>query len=410
MFCLFAEKKPQVSSVSMILSLPPRFEEKDSKPTISVHQNSVCLEDRDTSVNFRLHNAELSPLSCRGLLLNRHKDLQMTLRSLETKEDVIIQPARQDAAHINQSKLVEKIQICQNHLFCISCGNRILHRHSSFYRVLPLPSENWSDYADMWFCHRHDSHGASDVHDTTDTHDQQKSKPSPSLSPKANDCLVGTTYIMINSRHIQSGAVNSHQDELVCSRCGVCIGTSLTHKQSDQETKDTYKIYLHATTFQQTDDTSDLLTSKQSCEDRLQYYLSQLLQEESQLYTSFRFIISSTDNHNLSIKIMVWLLDENIEVYQGVCETTSNINQVIDIPAVLCVKLLYRCILSSSQAKPEDKAIYKLWERDNSVHGISLPYSLCQQMTSILINSTKKLPKSTRQLNGFNIGLLNVKR
>ena len=30
---------------------------------------------------------------------------------------------------------------------------------SVFKRVLPLPSENWSDFADIWFCHNHGGEG-----------------------------------------------------------------------------------------------------------------------------------------------------------------------------------------------------------------------------------------------------------
>ena len=48
-------------------------------------------------------------------------------------------------------------------------------------------------------------------------------------------------------------------------------------------------------------------------------------------------------------------------------------------------------------------SIFKMWERDNTVHGLDLPYPLCKQLLSLLILSTKQLPLSQRSLNSFHV-------
>ena len=92
--------------------------------------------------------------------------------------------------------------------------------YSIFERVLPLPSENWSDFADFWFCHCHG--------DTP--------KPRPTcVWPKKGDCLVSNTYILVSASHVADGAVQEKKDNsiLQCARCGNFLGVTMSNQNKE---------------------------------------------------------------------------------------------------------------------------------------------------------------------------------
>ena len=77
-------------------------------------------------------------------------------------------------------------------------------------RVLPLPSENWSDYADMWFCHK--------------PADSQPMKKQQFL-PKSGECFVGETYLLIGGSSVKASTLKEAKDgSLTCARCGKQLG------------------------------------------------------------------------------------------------------------------------------------------------------------------------------------------
>ncbi|ESP01787.1 hypothetical protein LOTGIDRAFT_205133 [Lottia gigantea] len=394
MIGLYAEKKTQLSSLSLLLYFPEGSGSDTKLSEISIKDNTVSIEQHDSIVSFLLDQTTMLPSSCRGLLVNSHDELQLTIQYLDTNTNSKTTREHLSDRFTTQTKLIEEITQCGNNVYCCGCGQKLFNDHNKFNRILPLPSENWSDFADMWFCHKHE-----------EEHHDKDSRPN-GLKPKPNDCLVGTTYILINSNHIKTDSVSYNNTEVVCNRCGNCIGKGSNSSKSEKEADNIKRIYLHAVMFlSPTKKIQNLLLSSTSQKERLENYLSQLILEESRLFTSFRFIVKSSDSQGKSVQILLWLLDEYVEVFQ--CQSSNKINQVTSIPSV---KVLYRCILSTRGCRVEDKAIYKLWERDNSVHLIDLPYTLSLHLISLLISSSKHLPFSTRQLNGFNVGLLQLQK
>lgn len=92
--------------------------------------------------------------------------------------------------------------------------------------MLPLPSENWSDFADMWFCHKHEHTDTSG----TVSNNIQNGK----LLPKQSDCFVGDTYVLISDCHTDRKAVRlDGSGAITCGRCGLQIGDKLENKDKN---------------------------------------------------------------------------------------------------------------------------------------------------------------------------------
>lgn len=98
---------------------------------------------------------------------------------------------------------------------------------SHFLRVMPLPSENWSDFSDMWFCHNH-SH-SNDTGQATNNHVGSDLK----LRPKLKDCFVADTYFLVVSDQIKEGSIQSKEDSSVyCRRCRHLLGEVMPREKN----------------------------------------------------------------------------------------------------------------------------------------------------------------------------------
>lgn len=106
-----------------------------------------------------------------------------------------------------------------------------MHGVASFFkRILPLPSENWSDFADIWFCHNHQHTNSSEdvlAHDTAPPLSaSQKPSPSKTLSPRPGDCLVSSLYMLVDESQVRKDTISitPNTQRLVCNRCGNFVG------------------------------------------------------------------------------------------------------------------------------------------------------------------------------------------
>ena len=106
------------------------------------------------------------------------------------------------------------------HVFTIFTELNVCHVFSNFSKVLALPSENWSDYADMWFCHKHDD----------DSNGPTKEEISNMLIPKDKQCMVGDSYFLVQEVELKLGHTVTKGDHLQCQRCGAQIGVKYNKK------------------------------------------------------------------------------------------------------------------------------------------------------------------------------------
>ena len=86
-----------------------------------------------------------------------------------------------------------------------------------------MPSENWSDFADMWFCHKHE--------ETEMNGCKSNGFQNGKLTPKQQDCLVGDTYVLLSDCQVNRNSAKIGKDGAVtCSRCGCQIGVVIDYK------------------------------------------------------------------------------------------------------------------------------------------------------------------------------------
>ncbi|BFY98230.1 hypothetical protein BsWGS_01270 [Bradybaena similaris] len=452
---LWAEFKPMLSVLNILLEFPRTLIEASPRLTIETH--AISVETNGSAVVFQLDCLTLRPQTCRGLRWNSRLELHLTLQaellqnSGENKGgdgDTVKGPHQYSS---NQDLLVSKIKACQSHCFCVGCGAQIFKPTCNFRRVLPLPTENWTDFADIWFCHNHQSNGKPHdhihhSHSGEDTLPAELKKVKVSgFTPRPEDCLVSSLYMLVSARQVESCAVLCTTDRIICKRCGNFLGFV---KLGDADSGDynlhsyfhdplngVYKLYFHAVYFgsnleevpvhkmKMPDDLVSDQISENNQGQSVEAFISSLLKDQSHLYTSFRFIIDSSSKDESGIVLLLWLLDQELAVFLSSVTSTSALTSESSVPAqsqvtsvslAACryMKLLYKVtFLPSNGSQPVQASpptVFTAWQKDNTVHSISLPYPLCKQFISLLVSSTKQLTRSQRNLNGFHVGYLKV--
>ncbi|KAL4222462.1 E3 ubiquitin-protein ligase E3D [Mactra antiquata] len=357
--------------------------------TVEPHEIVVNIGHRKWHLTFS--DIILQTETCRGLKWHPTNELQFSIKGQPTESSKTDISLQQKCSR--QNDIVELIQKLQNKWYCGNCHQKILADWSIFNRVLPLPSENWSDYADMWFCHNHGNQDSSS--------DKQRK-----LLPKTRECFVGETFVLVAGQHVQDSSIKvKKRGSIVCRRCSIQLGVV----ETENKTESVYKFYQHAILIKDLE-FEDLIQLQRtvSPSERLDNFFNQLLQEQSNTYTSYRFIIESKpldDTEQLST-CLLWLLDSNIEMY------TSDYNTDTILTGYSICKVMFKCQLSTSNKtrNPDyvTKSLISLWRKDNTVHGFTLPHPLFLQLINRLIEHCKILPVSQRYLNGFHVSFLNT--
>ncbi|KAH9513371.1 hypothetical protein Btru_034752 [Bulinus truncatus] len=449
-----AEFKPLLSVVNILLDFPSSV--IANYPKVTVEPHSVSIETEAFQVIFPISQLTLKPSSCRGLRWNNENELQLTLLADLNCHEIKGGDAFNGLCQFkpfNHERLISKIKASQSHCFCAGCGAQLLKPTCEFKRVLSLPSENWSDFADIWFCHNHTdgnehNHSCSNLSGRSTLPDQLKKVKEVGLSPRSDDCLVSSLYMLISAKQVKSCSVLCNSDRLVCKRCGNFLGfIKLGNADGGDQTlysyfhdplNGVYKIYFHAISFQDVNttlpiNTLPVLHNVESVavdrEQSIEGFISNLLKDQSRIFTSYRFIINSTlqGEGKHSVLILLWLLDQELLVSTSsavmsipICKKKKNPSQheshnqlkcsTPDVVPCKYIKLLYKAkFLTTDKSQSLNSTatdVFKAWQKDNTVHGISLPHSLCKQLISLLISSTKQLPSSQRSLNGFHVGYL----
>ncbi|KAK7109404.1 E3 ubiquitin-protein ligase E3D-like [Littorina saxatilis] len=452
---LHAEYKPMLSMLNVVLDLSSCFEDgskSEAEPYfIDVEVNTITYRSATSHAVFHLEDLELFPATCRGLRWCSPSELHLSLQAKHTQglcvsyENGIVTHVEEEPGLNNQDIVVEKIRHCQHRCYCAGCGRPVFTPKGVFKRVLPLPTENWSDFADIWFCHNH-SHATPQVPQTQDAKTTSEPcastsavnhQPPTSLSPKPGDCLVSNLYLLVDSSQVcrTTVGITPQTQRLVCMRCGNFVGfvkkkvSDGSQEDGSGDGRDVYKIYLHAikflspeTSFSCNLDNTGLPFGEMAQNDcmsegLLEDFLCQMFRDQSRLFTSFRFIVQSSleDRSDcVPIVLLVWLLDQNLQVFSSECsvsaEPASETPQK-EIQVTKVLKLLYKgSFLSNKETKRSQGSVFKMWERDNTVQGLDLPYPLCKQLLSLLITSTNQLPLSQRSLNSFHVGYLHFKQ
>lgn len=111
----------------------------------------------------------------------------------------------------------------RGHLLCCYWIHYNLCSCCRFDRVLALPSDNWLDGSESWWCH-----GGGHCHSTTETCSSASHDVELSLSMKPQDCLVGDSCIVVSDEALIDGSCLSQDCNLIrCHRCQNIVGRDL---------------------------------------------------------------------------------------------------------------------------------------------------------------------------------------
>lgn len=423
--------------------------------SVTVEPDFIQVECGDSQRRFVIPGISLQPETCRGLTLVSSEELQFSIKGSKKGDDII--QARKLVLSC-QNKTVEVVKKVQNKWYCASCRIKLLDDWCVFSRILPLPSENWADFTDMWFCHNHgecnhgdanpniensnhgnpkqnssddnscdsENHQESENHSnycngshSNNCHGNQKMKFSHQrkLLPKKNECFVGETFLLVSKQNVDSGSVNVTKSGAVqCRRCRRQFGEVVAAETDGNADNAVVRFYLQ-----------DLLLKDLMFEDLVKQYVSedkqqdassffsQLLLEQSDTYASFRFIVESsseTDKIPLNERstCLLWLLEPGAVEFRSQGILPEDGDSCVTLKRSTVLKVMFKCQLHCPNRKRSPdyvtKTVISSWRKDNTVHGFQLPHPVLLQLVNLLIHNCKQLPKSQRYLNGFHVSFI----
>ncbi|XP_064268603.1 E3 ubiquitin-protein ligase E3D isoform X2 [Passer domesticus] len=206
--------------------------------------------------------------------------------------------------------LRESLKPNNNYIFyCQSCGDIVVNDRK-FLRVLPLPSENWSDLVEEWCCHP-DPFARSTLH------------------PQHGDCFVGDTFFLLNSRNeshvhespvcsseaghhvLQSGSnlKSKENTRVICKRCKTMLGETVS--------SGTIKYYVTEVVVQSAEGGFSPTPRSQF----VQSIVAQCLLELSSAKSTFRFAIKGDNGKTY---ILIWLLNSDTLLVESLGSSSSH--------------------------------------------------------------------------------------
>ncbi|XP_062566998.1 E3 ubiquitin-protein ligase E3D-like isoform X2 [Saccostrea cucullata] len=398
---LFAEYKQTMGYFNIYLS-SHRFSEKyPCESEINVEDNVISVSDSESCVTFKFNGLKFESSTCRNLMYEKKGEISCTLQVEKPTSELLTVKQRNNAL---QEQFVREIKASQNRCYCKLCGQKILKDSCHFLRVLPLPSENWSDFSDMWFCHNH-SHSSTPTDQATLTEQagEQNDISDIKLRPKLKDCFVAETYFMILSDQILEGNVKITQDAFIhCNRCRNLLG-EVNREENGMSGRGKVLKFLKSSLHFVTED-NPMINEKEVIQhgDReVEGMFANLLMENSRLYTSFRLYLTSS-TVGKEFDCLIWIIDPKLMIFYGSSHSTTEENLI----PVEVVKVLFRALLTPGNKEEERTS----WKKDNSVHMISLPYASCLTLLKILIDNAKSLPLKCRKHDKFNVGFLSYQQ
>ncbi|XP_027743592.1 E3 ubiquitin-protein ligase E3D isoform X2 [Empidonax traillii] len=330
----------------------------------------------------------LAPSSCRGLHRLPGDGLHLRVRMRRP-------PPPADLAFT----LRESLKPHKKYIFyCQSCGD-IIVKDRKFLRVLPLPSDNWSDLVEEWCCH-----------------------PNPfarsTLHPQHDDCFLGDTFFLLNSgneshvsespmccsetgHHASQSDLNLKSKEttrVICKRCKTMLGETIS--------SDTIKYYATEVIIQPAEGSFNPIPRSQF----VQSMVAQCLVELSSAKSTFRFTVKGDNGKTY---ILIWLLNSDTLLVESL-GSSSSLSVLTPFGDIFmpssgplgtwnAVKVLYQpCI------KCRNKDLADAWENDLGVHPLKFPSETCLELLLMLGLSTASLPPSLRCMNSFQVAFLKM--
>ncbi|XP_027552300.1 E3 ubiquitin-protein ligase E3D isoform X6 [Neopelma chrysocephalum] len=284
---------------SALLVIRAAAENPGTPVEVSVSADSLEVRSSGSCAPATLPaGVRLAPSSCRGLRRLPGDGLHLRVRLRHP-------PPPADLAFT----LRESLKPHKKYVFyCQSCGD-IIVKDRKFLRVLPLPSENWSDLVEEWCCH-----------------------PNPfarsTLHPQHDDCFLGDTFFMVNSGNeshvpeslmccsetghhaLQSGfnLKSKENTRVICKRCKTMLGETIS--------SDTIKYYVTEVIIQPSEGNFSPIPRSQF----VQSMVAQCLLELSSAKSTFRFTVKGDNGKTY---ILIWLLNSDTLLVESLGSSSS---------------------------------------------------------------------------------------
>eukprot|EP00128_Syssomonas_multiformis_P009114 Colp12_sorted_trinity150504_noHs@3496 len=335
----------------------------------------------------------------------------------ETKEENVLHFKVQTAPDPNERISHEKPAYTTHDIYnyksikfcCRACGFPISSTEK-FNRVLPLPSEHWSELVDCWVCH-----------------DQSHRHMIKEITSKANACLVGESYCLLDKHDIISNnvsckyedndpkAVKRHWRTLICNRCRSSVGLGLLGP--DNQELLSVKVFKHCVRTSVYEDyaaetTSRLVTRDAFSSESLSSFVANQLIANTKTHASYKVVVTDFVEGGGKPRpyMLLWLLSWSSEMQTNAASPSNAFpglpeDSYFTAPQTLtrAVKVLYK---QTVQEDLETLRLRQEWERDEGVCVLELEREACLQLLTYLSASSLSLPPSKRNLRGFAVGFL----
>ncbi|KXJ23765.1 E3 ubiquitin-protein ligase E3D [Exaiptasia diaphana] len=404
---VWADIRKNIEVLQLIISLKEQkdngeagaISRKPANTEITVHRSNVLVKrgevpaqkhvkesqaKKDTCVSFQ--EITVDPMSCQGLSILQERELQMRLH-INNSLNLSSYDASGSSVLSQERK---KLQQNPVKMLCKMCGNKIIEERK-FERVLELPSEHWQQTSRNLCCHGNVSNLSS--------------LQEASFNPSAEDCFLGSYFIMVNADVVEATHLTITQGEMVikCHRCSRPVGDIVMRADSTGETQVRgIRIYKHAITTYK-DDVFRNYTAE--------VYLSKIIQAKLQGRANFKFLIrGESSTGDTTAYALLWILNPDSAVLTNVPTLKSkhmgfshghkylqNSTDSTKANIFHGMKVLYKTLIKS-----KNKDLKKTAGKEV----ITLPCEMCIQLVIILTASTYSIPPTLRQMEGFMVGYL----
>jgi len=305
-------------------------------------------------------------------------------------------------------------QLCQQFngneidIQCVHCRKRLLKESAKLTRIFQLPSSNYSETADEWFCccahhrehHLDSSHASSDASQTSCSHAAASSSTRMG-APNLEQCFIGDSHFLLNGKVVEGVAIlldnaNNRVPVVICAGCQSQLGTvEVPRGAINISDNDTIRFYHSAVDLQKKtgDSQRSFLSARFRTRER---YFAWLLLSECEQQSSLKFALKTLDNHPA---LLVWLLDSYSIMVNGRLSDLWNSAPFKPFPIL---KMLYKKLDDSDRSDP------RVTGEDGSVGRLSLPKEICDELTNFLGTSTISLPPACRAVGHFSVGYVRM--
>ncbi|XP_070567405.1 E3 ubiquitin-protein ligase E3D-like isoform X2 [Ptychodera flava] len=408
---IFIEARESIHASHVVIDMQnlQDWERDISKVKVIVETSSIKVTSSDgLSVIFPLPDIRLVPQSCHSLQWMAGEGLHMRLETqYKANPPDGVSFAGESLNLREEIELLSSQKYCQ--FACKVCGANILRANSHLKRVLQLPSENWQDVLDDWYCH-----GNTTV---------EKMKKT-CLIPKENDCFVGNLYISIgvtsllddsldfadSSCHIQTS--KDSNVVIKCAKCHAQLGETSAAAIREWQHKSFHpnecvKLYKHCITVP---GNCELFKSYS-----LESYFAHTLKIRSLIDTGFRYIVQSESGNQTAVAL-IWLMNTDTKLITNMATPNTALHQFVgphyqfddshqqSLMSYSIVKILFQSCIGK-----QNKGLLAEWLKDSAVQSIMLPYEHCLQILLLLFTNNNHLPKSQRTNSHFKVSYLRLK-